>query len=210
MSLALVIALSIMIQGDAAISSDDLDAYVDTVLKARKACGPTSAWYFLRRYGKTVKLADLWQSAHMDASGTGLEEVLRLIQMHGVQARGFRMKIDDIRSLPVPAIVVLDESHCVVFEGFEPKGDHIRYYEPATGQLLTAPVEALRTHWTGELIACEPPGLSRVAFVCFLLLGILAVLSPIALAGVWRNRPALSRWAKASTSDSGGNSNDAP
>lgn len=168
----------------ASVSTEAIDAYADRVSKARKACGPTAVWYCLRRLGHETRLADLWEQAQVGPDGVSLQKLLDLLRSRGVSARalvGDRHRLEDV---PVPAIVVVDQTHCVVYEGVEPGGQQVRFFEPASNQMRLVSRETFQRHWSGQVIVFEPPTLSPRAFTAVALLGMVGAVG-LAFAGRW-------------------------
>jgi hypothetical protein len=81
-----------------------------------------------------------------------------------LEARGVVVTTKDLGTLPIPSIIIVDRTHVVVYQGLSADGDVVRFFEPATGQLLTAPREKVVRSWTGEAIVFDGPRLSPAAF----------------------------------------------
>lgn len=177
----LVLSWSLCCGGLEEVSTDNIDAYVGLVVKARQACGPTSVWYCLRRLGHNVRLTDLWQEATIKADGTDLQSLLDLLHAHGVSAQAVAGDPSRLADLPVPAILVVDDAHCVVYEGLESDGAGVRYFEPSVGKVRAVPWEEMQRHWTGEAIVFGPPALPRGKFVICGLVGAACVFAPAAV-----------------------------
>ncbi len=168
------------------VSTENIDSYVDMVVKARKACGPTSVWYCLRQLGHRVQLVDLWRESKIEADGTNLQDLLNLLHAHGVSAQAIASDPPSLKNLPVPSILVVDDAHCIVFEGLEPDETRVRYFEPSVGKVRTVSCDEMQRHWTGEAIVFGPPALSGGRFALFGLFGVACALMP----------PALLHWRK--------------
>ncbi len=154
-----------------AVSTENLDLYVEGVAKSRKACGPTAAWYCLRRLGYDVRLKDVWQQAQFGPDGMSMADLLELFHSRGVAAQAMVSTPRRLETLPIPAILVIDQKHCIVYEGIEPDGQTVRYFEPSTGQMRRASRSAFYRQWSGEVIVFESPSLSPRAFAFVVLLG---------------------------------------
>ena len=116
-------------------------------------------------------------------------ELVAALRKHGLPARAVVCDPAKIAELPVPSILVIDDSHCVVYEGFQPDGKTVRYYEPAHREYKTATAGAFLRDWSGQAIVFEEPQLSLVSF--FALAGVAAVatcLSCALAATLWRSR----------------------
>ncbi len=177
----LIISSGLCFGGMETVSTENIDSYVNMVVRARKACGPTSVWYCLRRLGHDAQLTALWQEAKIEADGTSLQNLLDLLHAHGVSAQAVAGDPSKLADLPAPAILVVDDAHCVVYEGFESDGTGVRYFEPSVGKVRTVPWEEMQRHWTGEAIVFRPPALPRGKFLLFGLCGAACVLMPAAV-----------------------------
>ncbi len=159
------------------VSTDELDGYIEQVVKARKACGPTAVWYCLCRLGQKPKLAEVWSQANIEENGTSIQNLLELFNSCNVPAHalvGDPRRLDD---LPVPGILIVDDTHCIVFDGLEPDGQKVRYFEPALGEMRSVSRELIESHWSGEAIVFQRPMLSRRGFGATIFLATLAFLS---------------------------------
>jgi hypothetical protein len=149
---------------NAGLPSDRLEAYAEQVQINRKSCGPTALWYCLRQFGIEVDRQSLCREADLQPDGTALESLLRVSNNCGLQAQGIVSDAKNLDILPVPSIIIVDKSHCVVYQGIESDGDTVRFFEPATGRNLTAPREKVVRNWTGEAIVFDRPRLSTSVF----------------------------------------------
>ena len=117
------------------LPSDRLEAYADRVELNRKSCGPTSLWYCLRQFGLDADRQRLCDETGGGPDGTSLEALVRTGTAHGLNARAVVSTTKDIDSLPVPSIIVVERSHCVVFQGIDGDGDTVRVFDPTSGQI---------------------------------------------------------------------------
>jgi hypothetical protein len=163
-----------------AVSSDDIDAYIGQVLKARKSCGPTSVWYCLRRLGHPVKLQEIWREASIEADGVRVGDLLGLFQSRGITAQALRGDPSRLETLPTLAILIIDDQHCIVYEGLDPENNMVRYFEPALGQIRSVPREEVQRHWSGEAIVLQLPLLSLRAFGAVAFMGFAGIISAAA------------------------------
>lgn len=160
------------------LSTDRFDEYVLRVQSQRKACGPTAVWYCLRQQGVPADRAELCREAVLGPDGVSLQSLLDVCATSGVRAAAILCESRDVRTLPVPSIVVVDQSHCVVYLGAEADGDLVRYHEPATDRVLIAPRSRVERNWTGEAIVFGSPALSPAIFY-----SVVAVVAAGTLAG---------------------------
>lgn len=159
-----------------AVSTDEIDAYINQVLKARNACGPTSVWYVLRRMGYPVNLAEIWGEASIEDKGVRVSDLLALFQAHGVSATALHGERARLDTLPIPSILIIDDQHCIVYEGFDSENNTVRYYEPAMGRIRTVPREEVQRHWSGDAIVFQSPLLSLRSFGAVAFIGFIGIL----------------------------------
>jgi ABC-type bacteriocin/lantibiotic exporter with double-glycine peptidase domain len=164
----------LLIGQNSTVSTEELDRYVERAKKQQNACGPTAVWRCLRIMGHKVPLSELWANSAIDEDGTSLEELDRLSNSYGVSAQALASSSPNVDDLHVPAILIINDSHCIVFEGFEAEGQKIRYFEPAQGKIKTISREALMRQWSGKAIVFWRPALSRQGFTGMTILVALA------------------------------------
>jgi ABC-type bacteriocin/lantibiotic exporter with double-glycine peptidase domain len=146
------------------LQTDHLEEYADQVEHNRKSCGPTALWYCFRQFGLDVVRADLCREASIGVSGTNLETLLKLCRDRGIYARAITCPTTNLDTLPVPSILVVDQTHCVVYQGIGEDGVTVSFFEPAKGRVLTAPRDKVVRNWTGEAIVFDRPRLQPLAF----------------------------------------------
>lgn len=127
--------------------------------KARNDCGIRSVAFALALFGVVTPLAELValladRYALTDGRPTGegysLAELKRLIQLHGLQSRGGRLKAATLRRWSGTAILRLagnQGGHFIVLLSWSDDGKAI-IYDPNQGQ-LQVPEPELMTRWRG-------------------------------------------------------------
>lgn len=170
MSTAVTLSLLALLMS-ATVTTDQLDSRIQEAEQARKSCGPRAVWYCLRRFGIEVPFATVCRDADLDADGSSLRALLNTFQQHGVPAEAVVGSPDRLGELPVPSVLVIDDSHCVVFEGVDPARRRVRYYEPSEGRMREASIEAFQKGWSGQAIVFEPPQMSVASFGKLALVG---------------------------------------
>ncbi len=118
-------------------------------------CGAACLAMALGYLGKRVPLNEL-----RDMTGTGRDGVtalslVRAARTFGLDARGVRADVSELRHLPPGAILYWEFSHFVVFERVSRKG--IRVIDPAQGRRHIR-MDVLRRAYTGVAITFEPTG----------------------------------------------------
>jgi hypothetical protein len=187
-------ALAMTLAAAVGVTSDRLDDILRVEGAARKACGPRAVWHCLRRFGVEAPFETVCEEAGLDDEGSSLDRLVDTLRKHDLPAQAIRESTDRILDLPVPAILIIENRHCIVYEGLEPGGEgKVRYYEPAKRMMKTAALDTLRREWSGQAIVFEPPPMTLVSF---LLLACGAGVATILLAGLigmaWR------AWARSS------------
>ena len=91
---------------------------------------------------RRAKLAEDGMSAH---------DVIELCQSLGQHPRAIVGPVSALAELPVPSILVIDDRHCVVYDGMDGP-THARIFEPVTLRSGLESREWLSQHWTGEAI----------------------------------------------------------
>jgi hypothetical protein len=84
----------------------------------------------------------------------------------------------DLDRLPVPAILVIDDRHCVVFDGWDAATGQARIFEPATGRSGLERPELVARLWTGEALLFGRPPPTPTALVAAGTLAALCVFAP--------------------------------
>jgi hypothetical protein len=174
----------LLIGQNSTVSTDELDRYVERAKKQQNACGPTAVWRCLRLTGHKVPLSELWATTAIEEDGTNLEDLVRLSGSYGVPAQALESSNPNVDDLHVPTILIINNSHCIVFEGFEADGQRIRYFEPSQGKIKTISRQELERQWSGKAIVFARPALSRHGFGAII---ILAALGTIGMAVGGRN-----------------------
>jgi len=174
--------------------SSDVDNYHAEMRRNRVACAPLSVWYCLGRFGKNKTVADVIARAELADDGMSLSALLTLSRDVGLFASAIVVDKFDLPSLTCPAVLILDDRHCVVFEGLV-NDTEVRVFEPTTRTVGFAPIGWVQEHWTGEAIVFAPP-----AHGSSLPIGFLAFASSfLAVSGLrfyrhgfWQMRPSIS------------------
>src|SRR5262249_52533834 len=130
----------------------------------------------LRLYGYSVPLSEVWAKSSIEEDGTNLEELVRLANSYGQPAQALASSKPNLDDLYVPTILVVGDSHCIVFEGFEPGGQRVRYFEPAQGKIKTISRQGLERQWSGKAIVFARPALSSRGFIAIMILAAIATI----------------------------------
>ncbi|MEC8320111.1 MAG: cysteine peptidase family C39 domain-containing protein, partial [Planctomycetota bacterium] len=98
-------------------------------------CGAASLAMILAYYGRWIPLEDLRLQCGVTRDGSNAGQLAKVARAHGLDAKGKRLEIDDLREKSTrPLILFWGFGHFVVFEGM--KGDRFQLNDPAGGRRL--------------------------------------------------------------------------
>ncbi len=111
-------------------------ARVPTILQMEAVeCGAASLAMILAYYGRWIPLEDLRLQCGVTRDGSNAGQLAKVARAHGLEAKGKRLEIDDLREKSTrPLILFWGFGHFVVFEGM--KGDRFQLNDPAGGRRL--------------------------------------------------------------------------
>jgi ABC-type bacteriocin/lantibiotic exporter with double-glycine peptidase domain len=188
--LNLVLLLS-MATSDATVGSlsmEDLDRYIAQHRRMRRTCGPVALWYASRRLGKHLALDEVLQQAPVKEDGLSLKELVDLSHSFGVPCTPLQVDRSRLEQLPVPSILVIASTHCVVYEGLDPAQGTISYFEPSRARVESAPIDRFMNEWSGQALVFERPAMSLGWFIGQIVVSLSAVLLLATLVLVKQNR----------------------
>ena len=165
-------------------------------------CGAACLGIVLAYHGRWVPMEELRNVCGISRDGSNAADLVRAAHRYDIHATGWSKDIDELRTVPLPAILFWKFNHFVVLEGFG-RG---RYYlnDPANGR-RTVSEETFSQEYTGVVLLMEPatdfqpggtpPGIARrlwpwlkdvkrsltFAAVCGLLLALPGVALPLLL-----------------------------
>jgi NHLM bacteriocin system ABC transporter peptidase/ATP-binding protein len=133
---------------------------VPTVLQIEATeCGAACLGMILAHYGAWVPLEELRVTCGVSRDGANAASLVHAARGYGLEAKGFRRELDDLRTEPFPIIVFWGFDHFLVVEGVNRRGLIVN--DPALGRRVTPWEEADRL-FTGIAIELEPtPGFVR-------------------------------------------------
>lgn len=116
-------------------------------------CGAACLAMVLATHGHHAPLSEVRQAVGVSRDGTSAAKLLRGAEGYGLDAQGFKVEIEDLKQLPLPAILHWDLYHFVVLESITRKG--VWLVDPACGKRFI-PFDTLGAHFTGVVLAFEP------------------------------------------------------
>ena len=95
-------------------------------------CGAACLGIILSYFGRWVPLTELREQCEVSRDGSSAASIVRAARHFGLACSGLSVRADQLKLLPLPAILFWQYSHFVVFEGFD--GRHFYLNDPATGR----------------------------------------------------------------------------
>lgn len=117
-------------------------------------CGAASLCMVLAYYNKWIPLEQVREDCGVSRDGSNARNVLRAARSYGLQAKGYRYELENLRtSGTFPCIIHWNFNHFVVLDGF--KGNKAYLNDPAKGS-YSVPMETFDESFTGICLMFEP------------------------------------------------------
>ena len=116
-------------------------------------CGAVVLGIVLAYYGRIMPLPELRSRCGVSRDGSTLANLKRAAENLGMEAKGFRKDVAQLRLIPPPYIVHWNANHFVVVEGF--KGDRLFLNDPIMGRHVVTQQE-FETSYSGVVLVLRP------------------------------------------------------
>lgn len=116
-------------------------------------CGAASLAMVLAYWKKWLPLEQLRVDCGVSRDGSNALNLLKCARRYGMEAKGYRMDVEKLRTIEYPAIIHWNFNHFVVLDGF--KGKRAYLNDPARGRVVIEEEEFDRS-FTGIVLVIKP------------------------------------------------------
>ena len=116
-------------------------------------CGAAALGAMLAYYRKFVPLEELRIECGVTRDGVKASNILKAAARYGLDGHGYRVELDTLETVPLPAIIYWRFNHFIVYEGKTSRGYHVN--DPAIGHRIVSPHE-FNQNFTGIALGMLP------------------------------------------------------
>lgn len=118
-------------------------------------CGAASLAMILAYFGRYEPLEVMREACGISRDGSKATLILKAARQFGLEAKGYRVLVESLDSLPTPMILFWNFEHFVVYEGHSKNGKYFYLNDPASGP-VTVDRELFEKSYTGVAMTFAP------------------------------------------------------